>query len=133
MNMSQWADLKSWRKKLGLSQQKLAQMARISLGTLRQIEEGSTKPHSKTLDKLSISVKELTKKFQGTEKLGKATTPAKRTAKGRPKRSAAEKSITNHQVESGPILLTNLDLELINRILRMSGQEKLTLLQKLMQ
>lgn len=134
MDMSKWTDLTSWRKKVGISQQKLAHIAKISLGTVRKIEAGVTKPHKKTLKKLKSAVKEISTKFQKPDESGvvKVRSSAKKADKGNQKERVIVNEVAKSQAESAPISLTNLDLELINRILRMSGQEKLSLLQKLM-
>ncbi len=135
MDLSKWTDLREWRKKIGMSQQKLAKTAKISLGTIRQIEAGSTKPHRKTLKKLTSTVKKMASELPKFEKpdTAKVEAPEKKAAKKQLKKAAAAEVTAKPPTKSEPILLTNLDLELINRILRMTGQEKLSLLQKLMQ
>lgn len=166
--------LKNWREKLGVSQKRFAELADISLTTLRQFESGSHKPQRKTL-------KKLTEVMQGIEAgtFSEATIrpPRKKRLsanasdipedagdtlgkrRGRPPRLnqnddhlsslPMEQQAQNVQVvapvpiqvptispaiqtSSGVIQLSNLDLELINRVLNMSGKEKLALLTQLM-
>jgi len=166
--------LKNWREKLGVSQKRFAELADISLTTLRQFESGSHKPQRKTL-------KKLTEVMQGIEagsfsesairpprkkRLGANASEAPDEAgdafakrRGRPPRlhqsdeylstPAIEPQTQNAEVvapapvqlptsfpaiqnSSGVIQLSNLDLELINRVLNMSGKEKLALLTQLM-
>jgi transcriptional regulator with XRE-family HTH domain len=157
-------ELKSWRKKMGLSQQKFSQMAGISLITLAGLESGRKKPRAKTLALVIEAVKKV-------EASGAASGPAAEAAetkrpgrppgrRGRPPkvRTEAEPAVPKRRgrppkalaaaapvkrgpgrrpaatvsaEEAGPIRLSNLDLELINRILNMTGVEKLDLLRRL--
>ncbi len=152
------SELKTWRKKFKLSQKKLADMANISLATMRQIEIGKSKPQSRTMQRLINAVKDVesapaaaapkkaaapvpkaaVKVAKGGAKpvhRAKVGAAAKPAARGRPRvtaKPARAKVARKAPAASGPIKMTNLDLELINRILNMSGKDKLQLLRKLM-
>jgi len=176
-------DLKSWREKLTLSQKRLAELAKISLTTLRQLEIGSHKPQNKTLKKIwevmkaiesgALSMTEI-KTRRGRKsaaapapapapaavvakptpaappvaapkpapvpapavKPAPAPAPAPKPAPAPVPRPAPAPAPTAAPAVPArgtvPIQLSNLDLELINRVLNMSGREKLALLEKLM-
>ncbi len=172
--------LKKWREKLGVSQKRFAELAKISLTTLRQFEIGSHKPQRKTLKKLTEIMQGIEAgKFEvdsnhptktrnqrsnsenGTEMLSDVNAPELLTPKrrGRPPRAGRlihetkivapvkDANIQNSHSTSpihsqtiqpiatnglGVIQLSNLDLELINRVLNMSGKDKLSLLSQLM-
>ena len=155
-------DLRIWRKKYGFSQKKLAEVMKVSLATLRHLELGKgRKPQKRTLRKLAsvieevetkaampapaASIKSLAKPEPVSEKIVEkepkrrgrkpkekieVTKPEKR--RGRPIKVAEVKAVEPKAQVTTPIEITNLDLELISRILRMSGREKLELLQKLL-
>jgi transcriptional regulator with XRE-family HTH domain len=156
MEETKVTELASWRKKMGISQVKMAKLADVSLATLRHLEIGSQKPRKTTLTKViaainkveSASPEELAPKRRGrkpravaAEEAPAAVTVARR--RGRPPKAApaAEPSKPGRQprkpavaaeaTEIGPIRLSNLDLELINRILNMTGIEKIELLRRL--
>ncbi len=101
-------DLKYWRKKHGLSQAKLAKLAKVSLNTICNMEVGKGKPRADTLEKIEQAIKAVEAK------------PARKG--GRPRNT----------IETGPIKLTNVDLELFSRVLNMSEGEKIELLKKMM-
>ncbi|NQT34219.1 helix-turn-helix domain-containing protein [bacterium] len=143
--------LKDWRKKFGLSQKKFSEIAQVSLETLRQIEIGrKRKPHKKTLKKLRTAITDIEKKGapiteakppSAVEKKVKPGVEKKKTGKkrGRPPKKAgtapparAVKAAVRPSPSDKPVMISNLDLELINRILSMSNKEKLTLLQELL-
>lgn len=143
--------LKDWRNKFGLSQKKFSEIAQVSLETLRQIEIGKKrKPHKKTLKKIASAIADIEKtgapvkeaKPPATvEKEVKPGVESKKTGKkrGRPPKKAetapavrAVKAAARPSPSGEPVMISNLDLELINRILSMSNKEKLTLLQELL-
>jgi transcriptional regulator with XRE-family HTH domain len=186
-------ELKSWREKLGLSQQRFATIANVSLLTVRQLEIGQHSPRKATLAKILEGVKavEINPELAAPKRRGrrKATetaetmegapqvegAPAAEGApaegaeaptaevtlprrRGRPRKTevagaeaasmhlgrplrAAEATLMTPKPapspyifsadEAHPIKLSNLDLELINRILNMTGREKMDLLMKL--
>ncbi len=103
-------DLKSFRKRHGLSQAKLAKLAKVSLNTILNTEAGKHKPMKGTLLKIEQAIKAV-------------------ESKPVPKAKPATKVSATEVV---PIKLSNLDLELIGRILGMSGRQKVELLKKMM-
>jgi transcriptional regulator with XRE-family HTH domain len=156
-------DLKSWREKLGIAQTRMAELANISLSTIRQLEGGTNKPHKKTLTKLF----EIIKGIEGGVITVENPTGARRGRKpgnvkahvdagvaleseikttarrGRPRKNSVPeigapvkpelKPVFSSEVKPStiaPIQLSNLDLELINRIVNMSNRQKLALLDK---
>ncbi|NQT34472.1 helix-turn-helix transcriptional regulator [bacterium] len=120
-------DLKSFRKKHGLSQAKLAKLAKVSLNTICNVEAGKGTPMKGT-------VKKLEEAFKAVESMpGKAVPKAKLTRMVRvtkAKRKGHDKP--RKTIETGPIKLSNIDLELFNRVLNMSEGEKIELLKKMM-
>ena len=124
MEESVFNDLKAWRDRFGISQKRLSELAKISLTTLRHIEIGSHKPQKRTKRKLMSTLRNV------------ETNPPiirKRTYR---KTEKTEKNVSGTRSretkQTGPIRLTNLDLELIARILNMTSKEKLNLLRELM-
>lgn len=199
--------LKTWREKLDLSQKRLAELANISLTTLRQLEFGTHRPQGRTLKKIlevmhgvesgsltheaihpprhrrqktaapepepvvpapvapapvvaeAPAVAPVVPKRRGRPpKAAAPIAPVPAPAKPAPARVAAKPAPPPAPVEAAPapvpalvmpvaapapapkpvspgpagIQLSNLDLELINRVLNMTGREKLALLEKLM-
>jgi len=149
------SDLKGWREKLVISQKRLAELAKISLTTLRQLEIGTHKPQGRTLKKIvdimkgiesgALSMEEVKprrRRRKGSiEPVVEVPAPApvvampkpvipQATPTPRPITSSAPVAAPSHG--SVPAQLSNLDLELINRVLNMNGREKLALLEKLM-
>ncbi len=108
-------EVKNWREKLGLSRKRLAEFAKVSMTTLRQLELGKHKPQQRTIKRI-------------TEALQKV-------ASGKlPVESAAANSKPTEQKPApaeGPIRLSNLDLELISRILNMTEAQKIDLLKQI--
>ena len=94
-----------------------------SLNTICNVEAGKGKPRKGTLKKLQDAIKAVEDK-PVREKKRKAVPMAKpaREDRGRPRKTT----------ETGSIKLSNVDLELFNRILNMSEGEKIELLKKMM-
>lgn len=156
--------LKDWRDKAGISQKRFAELAGVSLTTIRQFEEGTHKPQSKTLKRLTELIQNIENgtispnEIFASRKRGKPAkvdlTAVRRDASVKIGEISAnektESAVTKTETKTieaipelqrstpvagyhpGIIQLSNLDLELINRILNMSGKEKLALLAKLM-
>ena len=152
-------DLKTWRKKYGFSQKKLADAMKVSLATFRQLELGrGRKPQKRTLNKLAKTIEEVERKAAKAAPAAKLETAvkakkvdskavaaekpkkrgrkpkveAKTPAKRRGRKPEVVESIQIEPQTEGHIEISNLDLELINRILKLSGKEKLELLQRLL-
>jgi len=184
MDIQELNFLKDWREKRGISQKRFAELAGVSLTTLRQFEFGTHAPQSKTLKKLteiihaidsgSLSAHEIKPaKKRGRVKASQIVSPvalatdsamAAPKRRGRPPKSLSQNvavPVVNAPakvepvvlvdstpkpplssppptvspvpfVGAGVIQLSNLDLELINRVLNMTGKEKLDLLAKLL-
>ncbi len=148
-------EIKARREKLNLSYTQLAKIAKISLATVQQVESGKQKPQSRTIKKITDALDYLEAKgpeaIAASVPMRKRGRPRKKDAKkaaAKPTKAAAKKprkvkaapapKITKMTPEavttegSFPIKLSNIDLELINRILNMTGLEKIDLLKKLM-
>ena len=131
-------DLKSFRKKHGLSQAKLAKLAKVSLNTICNMEAGKGKPRADTLKRIEQAIKAIEAKPAAEVKPAKAkkhkavpkakparkvrVAKAKRKSPGRPRKTT----------ETSPIKLSNVDLELLNRVLNMNEREKIELLKKML-
>lgn len=153
----QLPQLKTWREKVGVSQQRFARIAGVSLAAFRRIEMEGRKPRPATLKRLLDAIKRveanpgLIAEMDGRRQralqaraaklaaqvalkpapkpaLKVAAEPAPRPApKPAPRPPAPQPKVE----EEFPVRLTNLDLELINRVLNMSNREKLELLRQL--
>ena len=112
-------DLKSWRNLYRLSQFKLAKLAKVSLQTLYNIESKRVQPQKSTFDKLKRAIK-----LVETER--KASPQSDQVA-------PEERAVITIEKVSAPVLsvpidLSNLDLELIQRVLRLDAAQKEALL-----
>ncbi len=146
--------LKDWRKSKKLSQKKLADAAGLSLTTVRLLEMGKQKAQGKTLEKIADAIRQINAGvIPETEPVEIVTPPRKKAkieakpeavaepkpeavAEPKPEAVAEPKPETKPLLvkvreESSPIRLSNLDLELIRRILNMTEREKLNILQSL--
>ena len=97
--------------KHGLTLKKLAELAKISHETIRRIEAGTGKPQKRILGKLQGAIKAVEGKPEPL-------------AKPREVKPVIKRKVT----KASPIELTNLDLELIQRVLNMSDRERVELL-----
>ncbi len=121
-------DLKHWREKFGFSQKKFAEIANISLATLRQIEAGQQKPQQRSLKKIEVAFEKIADDPEFLEMLkmeSKDLGEMTQTLRSGPYPKSSG-------FPDGPIRLSNIDLELINRILNMSSHDKLELLKRIM-
>jgi len=122
------ADLRTWRRKYNISQEKFAKLANLGINTILKIESGKHKVQVQTQDKILQAIKNI-------ESESKVSTPPPPVAIKPTVAAPVEKSETVTPKPTGqysPIVLSNLDLELIHRILLMNAREKLHLLEKLM-
>ncbi len=132
------SDLKAWRKRFHLAQSDFAKLAGVSLNTIGNIEAGAHKIQEATRIKISRAMK--------TFEAGKATEPevsenesgvveatplVQQSTSPTTDIPTASPSPTDHSRDL--VLLSNLDIELINRILQMAPKEKLALLRSLME
>ena len=118
--------LKLWRNKTGLSQNALAEKSGVSPVTIGQIETGKRNARRQTLLKLIDGLGISEAKFHTaahirydymTSESGAEIATAK-----------VEAGSTN---PSGPVALSNLDLEIINRTLNLSFEGKLQVIRYL--
>jgi len=122
------ADLKSWRKRFNLSQGKFVELSGLS--TVTSIEAGSHKLRGQTLAKLIQAMKEVeTSNKPGIEVAGnQPPIPAEVSPLAMTDTPKVEKPFV-----ATPVGITNLDLELIRRILPMTLKEKFRLLESVME
>jgi len=120
--------LKYWRKKRGYSQSKLAELAGTAALTISQLETGKRKARGKTLEKILAGLKVNRGEFFAMREAppssaGTEAEPVKTAASpvAERKESAASRDVSS-------IRLSNLDLELLNRILNLTFDEKLVAL-----
>lgn len=122
------ADLRVWRKKHKISQEKFAVLADLGINTILKIEAGKHKVQAQTFDKIRAAIREVEAKSAGVTATPTVVAPTPKPA------PVVEPTIPF--VKSGahynPIQLTNIDIELIHRILMMDGREKLKVLESLM-
>lgn len=144
-------ELRTWRKRFGLTLKKLAELAKISPVTLRHLEIGKHKPQKRTiinlLSALRVFETSLKRESRNTSEAGaidsstsgndlasallaEAVNPGS-GAGDLKSHSVAPSQRNSGDGNTGSISLSNIDLELINRILNMTNQEKLNLLQQL--
>ncbi|TKJ40335.1 hypothetical protein CEE37_08390 [candidate division LCP-89 bacterium B3_LCP] len=118
--------LKYWRAYKGLSQMKLAELANTSALTISQLESGKRRGRGATLEKilngLNIGRDEffsMRKTVAGTQEAVISDQPVEKT------------ETTVVKKESASLRLSNLDLELLNRVLNLDFDAKLETLRYL--
>jgi transcriptional regulator with XRE-family HTH domain len=115
------AELKAWRKKHGLSQGQLANLAHLSVITILNIEAGR-KIRDRSRDELLRAIEEIERRETAqVAKMPDAVKP--------------EVAVSVVKADIPPlnqIQLSNLDLELINRIFQMNPKEQLKLLERML-
>jgi transcriptional regulator with XRE-family HTH domain len=112
-----------WRQKLKLSQNELAKRSGVSPVTIGQIEKSDRRPRRTTAEKL-ISGLGITE----VQLLGLSAESAEAPAKALPHKPAKEPEMGRPTEENVPVLLSNLDLEIINRVLNLTFDAKLDVL-----
>ncbi len=140
-------DLKTWRKRFGLSQGKLAELAQLSLNTIMKMESGAKDVQKRTIDRLLQAIKAVEGQFTSapveSPKVAApvevapeviapvAVTPvvASQVATAPVAKHVESAPAVRHAV---PLQLTNLDLELINRVILMNTKQKLRMLELMM-
>lgn len=132
------SELKPLRESLRISQKKFSEMAGVSLATLRSIEFGTRKAQARTWKRIVDLVQKLSDgslKVAPSPAVGVSASNPTGRRRGRPKGStnvaAAAKPITSRPTPQ-PLALSNLDLELISRILGLTAEEKVDLLKQIM-
>ena len=127
-------NLRFWRKRLAFSQNELAKRSGVSPVTIGQIETGKRKARRETINKLVEglgitenqlmgNIKELNKNPASlVAAIEQATAEAARPT-STPTQSSAPQGV--------PIVLSNLDLEIINRVLNLDFDSKINVLKHL--
>lgn len=112
--------LRYWRAKKGFSQARLAKLANTSALTISQLESGKRKGRGKTLEKILDGFK------LGREEFFSMRGEARSAAE------SADAVISGESAKFGPakkesasLRLSNLDLELLNRVLNLDFEAKL--------
>ena len=121
--------LRFWRRKLKFSQNLLAQKSGVSPVTIGQIETGKRKARKQTMQKLmdGLGISEV--QFLGvTQEIAQEidTSPSQVEAP-----AIAESVFNKPRDENVPVILSNLDLEIINRVLNLSFDGKINVLKYL--
>ena len=122
-NINMIEPLKYWRAKRGYSQSKLAKLSETSALTLGQLESGKRKARSKTLGKILKGLNLTEEEFFAMREGGsQAMAPAEVAV---PSAMPAEISRPAPAIKDpGTLRLSNLDLELLNRILNLNFEGK---------
>ena len=143
-------NLKNWREERNYSQKKLSDLCGISLTTLRQLETGGNKPQKRTVKKVLEALNAIASaapdavvvpKPRRRRRMSKSapTAVVKPKATDAPPAAptaaptaapAAPAAPVKAPKGAGPIHLSNLDLELMTRILNMTDLEKVELLKR---
>ena len=112
--------LKQWRNKMGISQNVLAQKSGVSPVTIGQIESGKRKARHLTRRKLLEGLGISESKLLGSAEVEAApvfSIPAPAAKVEMVQAAAPRKEV--------PLVLSNLDLEIINRTLNLNFENKL--------
>jgi transcriptional regulator with XRE-family HTH domain len=124
-NINMIEPLKFWRAKRGYSQSKLAKLSETSALTIGQLESGKRKGRGKTLGKIlqgfNLSEAEFFAMREGTippSAIEEAVIPAVVIPTEAPRPVVPAREV-------GTLRLSNLDLELINRVLNLDFDGKL--------
>ncbi len=130
-NINMAEQLRFWRAKRGFSQSKLAKLAETSALTISQLESGKRKARGKTLEKIlqgfNLSREEF---FAMREKAAGAVTGETIDTSSRLTVGHVEPG-SGAGRETAPLKLSNLDLELLNRILNLDFEGKIEILRLL--
>ncbi len=117
--------LKYWRMKRSYSQSKLAQITGTSALTIGQLESGKRKARGHTLNKilqgLNMTEEEFFRRHEGIPGAEPAVVAVPEEAVVAPRPAAPPR-------EPGTLRLSNLDLELLNRILNLDFEGKVEVL-----
>ncbi len=119
--------LRFWRRKYKFSQNELALKSGVSPVTIGQIETGKRKARQKTIEKLLNGLGMTNEFFFGTSK------DYTETSLTTPQAEHFDKTDLDTSAKEvvKPVILSNLDLEIINRTLNLTFEGKLTLLKYL--
>ena len=121
--------LRFWRKKMTFSQNELAQKSGVSPVTIGQIETGKRKARRQTMQKLLNGLGITDEQFYGISQEQPAPVQPVITAAAP---AGMAKTAANQTAGADtPVILSNLDLEIINRTLNLTFDGKLSLLKYL--
>jgi len=123
--------LKYWRMKRSYSQSKLAQITGTSALTIGQLESGRRKARGHTLNKILQGLNMTEAEFFGMREGIQGAEPAVLAPPTREETPAAPKAVAAPPREPGTLRLSNLDLELLNRILNLDFEGKVEVLKLL--
>jgi len=123
--------LKYWRMKRSLSQSKLAQITSTSALTIGQLESGKRKARGHTLNKILQGLNMTEAEFFGMREGIPGTEPAVAAAPMEVEAPTPQKAVAVAPREPGALRLSNLDLELLNRILNLDFEGKVEVLKML--
>jgi transcriptional regulator with XRE-family HTH domain len=126
-NINMVEPLKFWRARRGYSQSRLAKLASTSALTIGQLESGKRKGRGKTLGKILQGFNLTEEEFFSMREGGpqaQMTAPAEMAARDRVRPIEAPKPAPVPK-DVGMLRLSNLDLELLNRILNLDFDGKL--------
>jgi transcriptional regulator with XRE-family HTH domain len=121
--------LRFWRRKLSFSQNELAHRSGVSPVTIGQIETGKRKARKQTLQKLleGLGISEM--QFLGSSR---EAIVEEAVTKEPSVESVHKEMVMTQPVEKNvPLMLSNLDLEIINRTLNLSFDGKISVLKYL--
>ena len=134
MSEFQIFELKSWRKRHGLSQGKFAKLSGLGMNTIMKIEAGVLKVQDRTQIKLTQAVRDYEASLK-KDTVGTVSSMDAEPVVSLPATSEIEKEppseIHAETNSPTPIVLSNLDLELISRVLMMTPIQKVRLLESL--
>lgn len=117
--------LRFWRRKLAFSQNDLAQKSGVSPVTIGQIETGKRKARRHTMQRLLDGLGITDDQFFGI--VSHEPAPVVQHAPA-PAEAPAPVNLAQPSDKNVPVVLSNLDLEIINRTLNLSFDGKISLL-----
>jgi transcriptional regulator with XRE-family HTH domain len=125
--------LKYWRMKRSLSQSKLAHITGTSALTIGQLESGRRKARGHTLNKILQGLNMTEAEFFGMREGIPGAEPAVAAASALvvEEAPAPQRAVAAAPREPGTLRLSNLDLELLNRILNLDFEGKVEVLKML--
>jgi len=123
--------LKYWRMKRSYSQSKLAQVTSTSALTIGQLESGRRKARGHTLNKILQGLNMTEAEFFGMGGGIPGAEPAVAAAPAFEEAPVHHKAVAAPPREPGTLRLSNLDLELLNRILNLDFEGKVEVLKML--
>ncbi len=118
-------NLRFWRKRLNFSQNELAKRSGVSPVTIGQIETGKRKARRDTINKLIDGLGITEGQLFGRSEGAPVSAPAPRIEK------VQEPAMKETVAQPRPIILSNLDLEIINRVLNLGFDGKISVLKHL--